>query len=120
MSDKQPQVVTTYYNTVFSTGPNPDVVDESKQYKRYVVTRGFDRKGNPCNDGPYIEYYNAPGEKVKKKGSFSAGRIDGELLEFYEDGITLSSKSQWRDGSMVYLQEFDKEGKVIKHLNGDF
>ena len=65
--------VITYYNTVFSTGPNRDVVEESQQYKRSIVTRGVDRKGNPCNDGPYTEFYNAPGEKVKKKGFFKAG-----------------------------------------------
>lgn len=112
------EVVTTYYNTVFSPGNNPEIVDESKQYKKTVITRGTDRKGNPCNDGPYTEYYNAPGEVVKKKGSFKSGRIDGELLEYYQDG-KLQSKSLWKEGLMLSLQEFDQEGRLIKDLKGD-
>ncbi len=87
-------------------------------FLRSIVTRGVNRKGYPCNDGPYTEYYNEPGEKIKKKGFFKGGRIDGELLEYYQDG-KLQSKSLWKDGAMLYLQEFDQEGRIIKDLKGD-
>ena len=87
-------------------------------YLRSIVTRGVDRKGYPCNDGPYTEFYNEPGEKIKKKGSYSGGRIDGELLEYYQDG-KLASRSLWKFGSMLSLQEFDQEGRIIKDLKGD-
>lgn len=111
-------IVVTFYNTVLAPGDKPDIFDPSKVYKKTVIARGVDRKGYPCNHGPYTEYYNAPGEIVKKKGSFKGGRIDGELLEYYQDG-KLSSKSLWRDGMMLSLQEFDQEGRVVKDLKGD-
>lgn len=87
-------------------------------YKRTIIGRGVDRKNRPCNDGIYIEYYNEPGEKIKKKGSFKQGRIDGELLEYYQDG-KLSSKSLWREGLMLNLQEFDQKGRIIKDYKND-
>lgn len=87
-------------------------------YLRTVITRGFDRKNRPCNDGPYTEYYNAPGEVVKKKGSYKGGKIDGELQEFYQDG-KMQCKSYWKEGIMLSLQEFDQQGRLIKDLKGD-
>ncbi len=87
-------------------------------FLRTVITRGVDRKGHPCNHGPYTEYYNAPGENVKKKGSYSGGRLDGELLEYYQDG-KIQSKSNWKEGLMLSLQEFDQEGRIVKDLKGD-
>jgi len=87
-------------------------------YLRTVITMGVDRKNRPCNDGPYTEYYNAPGEIVKKKGFFKAGRIDGQLLEYYQDG-KLQAKSNWKEGLMLSLQEFDQQGKIVKDIKGD-
>jgi len=103
-SGEIPKVVTTHYN--YGDG-----------YIRSIVTRGFDRKGHACNNGPYTEFYNAAGEKVKKKGSFKNGRIDGELLEYYQDG-KLQCRSCWNEGAMITLEEYDQNGVIIKKMKG--
>ena len=87
-------------------------------YLRTIITRGVNRKGYACSDGPYTEFYNAPGEIVKKQGSYKGGKLDGELTEFYLDG-KIQCKSTWKEGLMISLQEFDQEGRVIKNLEGD-
>ena len=99
-----PKVVTTRYN--YGEG-----------FIRSIVTRGFDRKGRACNNGPYTEFYNEPGENVKKKGSFKNGRIDGELLEYYQDG-KLQCKSYWTEGAMISLEEYDQNGNIVKQMKG--
>ena len=89
-------------------------------FKRTTCHTGEDRKGRIKLNGEYIEYYNEAGEKIKKRGSFKDGRIDGELIEYYQDG-NVSSKSKWKEGQMIYIQEFDQQGRIIKNygdING--
>jgi antitoxin component YwqK of YwqJK toxin-antitoxin module len=83
-------------------------------FPRTICHTGPDRKGRTKLQGEYIEFYNEPGEKIKKKGSYKDGRIDGLLLEYYQDG-KLSCKSLWKEGQMIYLVEYDQQGRIIKN-----
>lgn len=64
----------------------------------------------------YIEWYkdkNGKNISVKKQGKYKKSRLNGKLVEYYQDG-SIQCESYWNGGTMVYLKEYDQNGRIVK------
>jgi len=104
----------------FANG-KPALIEEWKNGYRHGIRKQFYENGNLLEshqykfgefDGPYVEYH-ANG-KVKEKGTFVQGFMDGVVECFREDGtpaLTIGMNSGERNGKTIV---YDKTGKKIK------
>lgn len=84
------------------------------EYKYYLGSGALNEKKyfkNGTLDGPYVSYFKVGEEIPEFEGSYSEGKITGELKEYYATGQLYETKT-FNDGMVINAEKYHMNGNI--------